>query len=89
VRLYVAAALLYGQAMALLALRSPWAAVAASGLGLCALLAKVALEVGEIAAAVEEAKDAVERAESAERRLEAIESKVEALSRAAALSRIA
>jgi hypothetical protein len=87
-RLYVAAALLWGQAMWLIAEASPWAAVGASALGLVALLVKVAVEVGEHSAALVEAKDAAEASETMERRLVALEAAVETQKRQQALSKL-
>jgi hypothetical protein len=88
VRLYVAAALLYGQAMWLVTETSPWAAVAVSALGLIALLVKVGIEAGEHSAALEEAKDAAEASEAMERRLVALEAAVETQKRQQALSKL-
>lgn len=88
-RLCVAAALLYGQAMWLITEASPWAAVGASALGLVALLVKVAVEAGEHSAAIEDAKDAGDWREVAERRLAALETTVETQRRQQALNKLA
>lgn len=88
-KLYVAAALLYGQAMWLITQASPWAAVAASGLGLVALLVKVGVEAGEHSAALEEAKDRADWLDVMEKRVAALESAVETQKRQQALSKLA
>lgn len=87
-RLYVAAALLYGQAMWLIAEASPWAAVGASALGLVALLVKVAVEAGEHSAALEDVKDRADWLDVMEKRVSSLESAVETQRRQQALARL-